>query len=50
MRNERQEYLSLAKQSESQHQKAERIMRMPQSFAFRLAALNASDNNPGKVW
>jgi hypothetical protein len=50
MRNERQAYQTLAKQAESKYDKAERIMRMPQPFAFRLAALNASDNNRGKVW
>lgn len=50
MRTERQAYLALARQSESKVQKAERVMRMHQPFAFRLAALNASDNNPGKVW
>ncbi len=50
MRNERQAYLALARQVESKADKAKRIMQMHQPFAFRLAALNASDNNPGKVW
>lgn len=50
MRNERQAYLALAAQVESKEQKAQRIMSMNRSFAFRLAALNASDTNKGKVW
>lgn len=50
MRNERQAHIALAKQAESKYDKADRIMRMPQPFAFRLAALNASDSNKGKVW
>lgn len=50
MRNERQAYQALARQSESKYDKAQRIMQMPQPFAFRLAALNASDSNPGRVW
>ncbi|CAK24969.1 hypothetical protein [Pseudomonas phage LKA1] len=50
MRNERQANIALAKQVESKYDKAQRIMQTPQPFAFRLAALNASDSNPGKVW
>ena len=30
--------------------KVQRVMQQPQSFAFRLAALNALDSNKGKVW
>ena len=50
MRNERQANIAIARQVESKDKKAERIMSMKQPFAFRLAALNASDSNPGKVW
>jgi len=30
--------------------KIARIMQQPQSFAFRLGAVLAVDNNKGKVW
>ena len=51
VRNERQAYQILAKQAESKQDKAQRAMSMQdKSFAFRLAALNAIDTNPGKVW
>lgn len=51
VRNERQAYMLLAQQAESKQDKAKRVMSMQdKSFAFRLAALNAVDSNPGKVW
>ncbi len=49
MRNDRQAYQAL-ETSISKVKQAERIMSLPKSFAFRLAALNAADTNPGKHW
>lgn len=48
MRNDRQAAIALAQQPSKV--KADKIMAQPQSFAFRLAALNAADTNKGKVW
>lgn len=58
MRTERQANLAITKcldkQNESTYStrlaKAQRIMAMPQAFAFRLAALVASDTNKGQMW
>lgn len=51
MRNDRQAYFALVpKQDESVAEKAQRIMQGKGSFAYRLAALNASGTDKGKVW
>lgn len=51
MRNERQAYFALVpKHNESDADKAQRIMQGKGSFAYRLAALNASGTDKGKVW
>lgn len=58
MRTERQANLAttqwIDKQNASTYStrlaKAQRIMAMPQAFAFRLAALAASDTNKGQMW
>lgn len=50
MRNDRQAHMALEQQTETKEAKAKRIMQRPEGFAFRLAALNAMDTNPGKMW
>lgn len=49
MRNDRQAYQALAKQV-SLASKVDRIMNLSAPYGFRLAAVLATDNRPGKVW